>query len=93
YTLEVSVTGEIDPVSGYLIDMKVLQNLIEQEVLSRFDHMNLNLDVPDFKELNPTAENIAVVIWKRLRNKLEPTLKLKIKLYETERNIVEYEGK
>jgi 6-pyruvoyltetrahydropterin/6-carboxytetrahydropterin synthase len=55
--------------------------------------MNLNLDVPDFKELNPTAENIAVVIWKRLRNKLEPTLKLKIKLYETERNIVEYEGK
>jgi 6-pyruvoyltetrahydropterin/6-carboxytetrahydropterin synthase len=73
--------------------MKVLQNLIEQEVLSRFDHMNLNLDVPDFKDLNPTAENIAVVIWKRLRNKLEPTLKLKIKLYETERNIVEYEGK
>jgi 6-pyruvoyltetrahydropterin/6-carboxytetrahydropterin synthase len=92
YTLEVSVTGEIDPVSGYLIDMKVLQNLIEQEVLSRFDHMNLNLDVPDFKDLNPTAENIAVVIWRRLKNKLEPTLKLKIKLYETERNIVEYEG-
>jgi 6-pyruvoyltetrahydropterin/6-carboxytetrahydropterin synthase len=93
YTLEVSVTGEIDPVSGYLIDMKVLQNLIEQEVLSRFDHMNLNLDVSDFKDINPTAENIAVVIWRRLKNKLEPTLKLKIKLYETERNIVEYEGK
>lgn len=93
YTLLVSVTGEIDPVSGYLIDLKLLKQIIEEEVIERFDHMNLNLDTEAFSNLNPTAENIAVVIWQLIRKRLESKLKLKVTLYETERNIVEYEGK
>lgn len=93
YTLLVSVTGEIDPVTGYLLDLKTLKQLIDEEVIERFDHMNLNLDTEAFRNLNPTAENIAVVIWQLLRKRLESTLKLKVTLYETERNIVEYEGK
>jgi len=90
YDLEVMVTGEVDMESGYLIDMKVLSDMIKEEVLDAFDHKNLNLDVPDFKNLNPTAENIIVVIYKKLRKKLNPKFELKIKLYETERNIVVY---
>tara|TARA_B100001564_G_scaffold323082_1_gene302895 strand:+ start:3975 stop:4385 length:411 start_codon:yes stop_codon:yes gene_type:complete len=90
YDLEVMVTGEVDMESGYLIDMKVLSDIIKEEVLDAFDHKNLNLDVPDFKNLNPTAENIIVVIYKKLRKKLNPKFELKIKLYETERNIVVY---
>ena len=90
YDLEVMVTGDVDMESGYLIDMKVLSDIIKEEVLDAFDHKNLNLDVPDFKNLNPTAENIIVVIYKKLRKKLNPKFELKIKLYETERNIVVY---
>ncbi len=93
YTLLVSVTGEIDPVTGYLLDLKTLKQIIDEEVIERFDHMNLNLDTEAFRNLNPTAENIAVVIWQLLRKRLESKLKLKVTLYETERNIVEYEGK
>jgi len=92
YDLIVSVNGEIDPSSGYVIDMKVLKNLIKEEIEDRFDHKTLNLQTEEFKILNPTAENIAAVIWKILREKLDKKLDLKITLYETERNFVECEG-
>ena len=90
YELIVQVSGEIDPETGYLIDLKLLSDLIKEEVLNRFDHKNLNLDTQEFKNLNPTAENIAVVIYHLLRAKLEEKYTLKIRLYETERNFVEY---
>ena len=90
YDLKVMVTGEIDPESGYLIDMKDLSDLIKKEVLEPFDHKNLNLDVKEFFQLNPTAENIAVVIYNKLRAQLDKKFELKIKLYETKRNIVIY---
>lgn len=90
YEIIVKVTGEIDPVTGYVIDMKVLKDLIQEYVLDRFDHKNLNLDTEDFRQLNPTAENIAVVIWNLLRPHLSAHLDLHIRLYETERNFVEY---
>ncbi|NJL14618.1 MAG: 6-carboxytetrahydropterin synthase [Microscillaceae bacterium] len=90
YDLFVQVIGEVNPETGYVIDMKVLSDLIKAEVTDDFDHKNLNLEIPEFKDLNPTAENIAIVIWNRLRAKLAPQLDLKIKLYETERNFVEY---
>ncbi len=92
YNLIVKVTGEIDPDTGYVIDMKVLKDIIRSNVLFRFDHKNLNVDVEEFKNLNPTAENIAVVIWDILRKELKKDLVLSIKLYETERNYVEYDG-
>jgi len=92
YALEVHLTGPIDPETGYVMDMKILRDLIKEEVTDRFDHRNLNLDVPDFTHLNPTAENIAVVIWNRLHKRLNQTFKLRIRLYETERNFVEYSG-
>ncbi len=92
YDLDVMITGQSDPISGYLIDMKVLSGLIKSEILNAFDHKNLNLDVPEFKNLNPTAENIAVVIYNKLRIKLDKNLSLKIRLYETNRNYVEYPG-
>lgn len=90
YELIVKVTGEIDPDTGYVMDMKVLSDLIKEKVLNRFDHKNLNLDTTDFTDLNPTAENIAIVIFNLLREEIEPNKELKIKLYETERNYVEY---
>ena len=90
YDLEVTVTGITDEESGYLIDMKKLSNLIKKEVLDCFDHKNLNLDVEEFKNLNPTAENISKVIYEKLRKQLDLKFELKIKLYETERNIVVY---
>jgi 6-pyruvoyltetrahydropterin/6-carboxytetrahydropterin synthase len=90
YELIVSVVGEPDPRTGYVFDMKVLSDLIKENVLRKFDHKNLNLDTEYFKNLNPTAENIAVVIWRILRQKIDSTLELKITLYETERNFVEY---
>ncbi|MCB0734705.1 MAG: 6-carboxytetrahydropterin synthase [Flavobacteriales bacterium] len=89
YVLEVKITGEIDPETGYVIDLGVLKGLIEQYVVKAFDHRNLNLDVPDFKELNPTVENIAIVIYKKLRAAISEHLELGIRLYETERNFVE----
>ena len=90
YDLEVTVTGITDEESGYLIDMKELSNLIKKEVLDCFDHKNLNLDVEEFENLNPTAENISKVIYDKLRKQLDLKFELKIKLYETERNIVVY---
>lgn len=90
YELIVRVAGEPDPETGYVYDMKVLSDLIKENVTDKFDHKNLNLDVEEFKNLNPTAENIAVVIYNLLRTKIEPELDLKVTLYETERNFVEY---
>ncbi len=90
YDLIVKVVGEIDPETGYVVDMKILKHLIRQEIEERFDHKNLNLDCVEFKEINPTAENIVVVIYNILREKLESHLDLQIRLYETERNFVEY---
>jgi len=92
YKLLVKVTGEVDPESGYLLDLKVLKDIVRDEVTFRFDHKNLNLDVADFKELIPTAENIAYVAWHRIREKLDTKLELYITLYETDRNFVEYAG-
>jgi 6-pyruvoyltetrahydropterin/6-carboxytetrahydropterin synthase len=90
YELIVSLVGEADPDTGYVFDMKILSDLIREHVLARFDHRNLNLDTEYFKTLNPTAENIAVVIWRIMRQVIDPTFELKITLYETERNFVEY---
>ncbi|WP_025761671.1 6-pyruvoyl trahydropterin synthase family protein [Dyadobacter tibetensis] len=90
YELIVQVTGYINPETGYVIDMKILSDLVKEHILKRFDHKNLNLDVPEFLNLNPTAENITVVIYNILRNLIDPELALKIRLYETERNFVEY---
>ena len=90
YEIIVTITGEPDLTTGYVFDLKVLSDLIKEHILIKFDHKNLNLDTEYFKDLNPTAENIVVVIWKILREKIESTLDLKITLYETERNFVEY---
>ena len=90
YELIVRLVGEPDEKTGYVYDMKKLSDLIKEFVTDRFDHRNLNLDVEEFKRLNPTAENIAVVIYNILREKIDPSLDLQIRLYETERNFVEY---
>ncbi len=90
YELEVKVVGEVDPETGYLIDLKDLKDLIKIEVENRFDHKNLNLDTEEFKNLNPTAENICYVIWQKLRAKLDQKYELSVRLYETPRNYVEY---
>jgi 6-pyruvoyltetrahydropterin/6-carboxytetrahydropterin synthase len=92
YNLTVKLTGEVDPLTGYVIDMKIVKDLIKEEVEDCFDHKNLNLDTEEFKHLNPTAENIAVVIWNKLRKRLDDKLELTVTLYETERNYVEYAG-
>ncbi|AMQ56117.1 6-pyruvoyl trahydropterin synthase family protein [Algoriphagus sanaruensis] len=92
YELIVQLKGEIDPETGYVYDMKVLSDLIKEHVLNKFDHKNLNLDTDEFKNLNPSAENIAVVIWNILREKIDRKFELMIRLYETERNFVEYDG-
>lgn len=90
YELEVKVSGEVDPQTGFLIDMKKLKELIFEHVEQRFDHKNLNLDTFEFKTLNPTAENICFVIWTILRAQLEDKYDLAVRLYETPRNYVEY---
>lgn len=90
YKLIVKVTGKPDATTGYVIDLKLLSDLIKKEVLLRFDHKNLNLDTEEFRHLNPTAENIAIAIYNLLRSKIERQFDLKITLYETERNSVEY---
>ncbi|GGD02197.1 6-pyruvoyl trahydropterin synthase family protein [Hyunsoonleella pacifica] len=92
YELIASVTGDIDKETGYVIDMKVLKGIIKTEVEDAFDHKNLNLEVPEFKDLNPTAENIAVVIYDKMKAKLDSKLDLEITLYETPRNFVTYSG-
>lgn len=90
YELEIRVTGSIDPVTGFVMDMKHLSDLVSDQVLERFDHKNLNLDTEEFRTLNPTAENIALVIYELLRPHLKPELDLFIRLFETPRNFVEY---
>jgi 6-pyruvoyltetrahydropterin/6-carboxytetrahydropterin synthase len=90
YELEVKVTGKPDKKTGFVIELGELSNLIKREVHARFDHKNLNLDTKEFKNLNPTAENIVIVIYKLLRPHLEKKLDLQIRLYETARNFVEY---
>ena len=92
YELIVSLTGEIDPETGYVYDLGILKNYIKSEIEEAFDHKNLNIEVPEFKDLNPTAENIAVVIYKKLRKLLPQHLDLKVTLYETPRNFVTYAG-
>lgn len=90
YTLIVKVAGEVDPDTGYVIDTKELASLMKREVEERFDHRNLNLDTAEFKNLNPTAENIARVIWELLRPHIDLAHDLQVRLYETERNFIDY---
>ena len=92
YELIVGIMGEINPETGYLIDLKIVKDLIKSEVEDAFDHKNLNLEVPEFKDLNPTAENIAVVIYNKMKSVLDPKFDLTITLYETPRNFVVYKG-
>ncbi|MDR9401289.1 MAG: 6-carboxytetrahydropterin synthase [Psychroflexus sp.] len=92
YEIIVSVTGEIDPVTGYVIDMKILKDIIKEEIEAAFDHKNLNEQVPEFKDLNPTAENIVVVSWQKIRKRLDNKFDLEVTLYETPRNFVTYKG-
>ena len=92
YELIVSVRGDIDPDTGYVMDAKILKDLIKEHVEDAFDHKNLNIEVPVFKNLNPTAENISVVIWDLLKPHLEPGQDLEVVLYETPRNFVTYNG-
>jgi 6-pyruvoyltetrahydropterin/6-carboxytetrahydropterin synthase len=92
YVLEVWIEGAIDTETGYVIDLKIVKDLIKNEITDRFDHKNLNLDCKEFLNLNPTAENIAVVCWNLLRTELDTKYELSIKLWETENNLVEYNG-
>ena len=92
YEMIASVTGKIDPETGFVMDIKILTDIIKAEIEDHFDHKNLNLDVPEFANLNPTAENIVVVIWNKLRNKIKPEFYLEVVLYETPRNFVTYSG-
>ena len=90
YELIVTLIGEVDPATGYVFDLKLLSDIINEHIIKQFDHKNLNLDTAYFKDLNPTAENIVVVIWRILRQLIDSKFELKVKLYETERNFVEY---
>ncbi|MGV8814486.1 MAG: 6-pyruvoyl trahydropterin synthase family protein [Gelidibacter sp.] len=92
YELIVSVTGRIDHETGFVMDMKVLKDIIKEEIEDHLDHKNLNIEVEEFKDLNPTAENIAVVIYDKIKPRLNSTLDLEITLYETPRNFVTYSG-
>lgn len=93
YELEVGVTGEIDQETGFLIDIEILKNIIKEEVEDYLDHKNLNLDISEFKDLNPTMENISILIWNRIRGRLDSHYQVSVKLYETPRNFVIYNGK
>ena len=90
YELEIKVAGEVDPITGFVMDLKVLSDLVNEKVLEKFDHKNLNLDTEEFRNLNPTAENIAIVIHDLLRPHINSSLDLFIRLFETPRNFVEY---
>ncbi|MFZ9694793.1 MAG: 6-pyruvoyl trahydropterin synthase family protein [Chitinophagaceae bacterium] len=90
YDLIVKITGVPDPQTGYVVDTKVISDLVRREIVERFDHRNLNEDVPEFKALNPTAENIAIVIYNLLRPHIDSSLELQVRLYETPRNFVDY---
>lgn len=92
YELIVSIRGEINPDTGFVMNLDDLKKIIFEEVEAYLDHKNLNLEIEEFRTLNPTVENIAVIIWNRIRRKLEPHLDLKVTLYETPRNFVEYDG-
>lgn len=92
YELIVSVTGDIHPETGFVMDMKILKILIKEEIENVFDHKNLNIEVKEFAKLNPTVENISVVIWNKLRSKIDSKLDLSITLYETPRNFVTFRG-
>ena len=90
YEMEVKVVGEVDPETGYVIDLKILKDIIKAQIEDRFDHKNLNLDTKEFKNLNPTAENICYVIWEILTEHLDEKFEVLVRLYETPRNYVEY---
>ena len=92
YTLEVSVTGEIDPVTGYVVDLGRLKRIVEREVIDKVDHRNMNLDVEFMRGINPTAENIVVACWRVLAPRVSPGTLTRLRLWETENNYVEYEG-
>ncbi|MDC7996326.1 6-pyruvoyl trahydropterin synthase family protein [Altibacter sp. HG106] len=92
YEMEIGVEGEVDPETGFLIDLKILKDLIMETVVIPFDHKNLNEEVAEFKQLNPTVENIAMVIYNRLRKRLDANYNIIVKLYETPRNFVVYTG-
>ena len=92
YQLIVGLTGDVDKETGYLIDIKELKKIIVEEVEDNLDHKNLNIEVPEFKDLNPTMENIAIVIWNKLRRRIDKKYEISVKLYETPRNFVTYTG-
>lgn len=92
YVVEVWIEGEVDPETGFVMDLKALKEIINEEIIERFDHRNLNLDCPEFKDLIPTAENIAIVIWKILRERIDKELSIEVQLSETEKNKVLYSG-
>lgn len=93
YELEVRLSGEVDAETGFLIDLKKLSDLIKEHIEDKFDHKNLNMELEEFKDLNPTVENIAYVIWQILRKQLDEKYELMVRLYETPRNYVEYDGR
>jgi 6-pyruvoyltetrahydropterin/6-carboxytetrahydropterin synthase len=90
YALVVKVIGEIDPETGFVIDLKILKEIMNEHIHKKFDHKNLNLDLEEFKNLNPTAENIGIVIWNILREQIDKKFDIKIELSETEKNKIEY---
>ncbi len=92
YDLIVKVKGEVDPETGYVMDMKALKDIVKEHIEERYDHKNLYLDVDDFADLNPSAENIAIRIWNILREQIDPKFELSVVLYETDRNFVEFSG-
>lgn len=92
YELEVGISGEIDPLTGFLMNLKTLSRIIKEEIEEPFDHKNLNIEVPEFQNLNPTVENIAIVIWNKLRSRIAAEFDISVKLYETPRNFVVYTG-
>lgn len=92
YDLVVKLTGEVSPETGYVFDLKVLKEIVEENIIKRYDHKNLNLDVTDFVSIIPSAENIAIAIWNILRGKIDRVYEIQVVLYETERNYVEYAG-
>lgn len=93
YELEVGISGAVDPETGFLMNLTDLTKIIKEEIEDPFDHKNLNIEVPEFSDLNPTVENIAVVIWDKLRNRIDQKFKISVKLYETPRNFVVYTGR
>ncbi|MGJ8760944.1 6-carboxytetrahydropterin synthase [Polaribacter sp. AHE13PA] len=92
YEMIVALFGEVDPITGFVYDLGVLRELIKEEIEEPFDHKNLNIEVPEFKNLNPTAENISIIIYNKLRAHIPANLEIEVTLYETRRNFVRYSG-